>query len=61
MMADEKLYRIVVRYSKHGLVAYDLEASSLKVAVAKAHRFKPQGFYVEIFDAEGNQVPIPHD
>lgn len=58
-MTEEQLYRILVRYSRDGLVAYDLEAGNLIAAVAKAHRFKPQGFFVEIFDADGNSVSIP--
>ena len=55
------MYRIIVRYSKSGLIAYDLKGDTLVAAVTKAIRFKSQGFHVEITDGEGNAVAIPED
>lgn len=42
------MYRITVRYSKAGLIAYDLNGDTVVTALAKARHFKSQGFYVEI-------------
>lgn len=55
------MYRILVRYSRAGSVAHDLTGGTLIAAVAKAIRFKSQGFFVEIMDSEGNQAQIPGD
>ena len=52
------MYRITVRFSPAGVIAYDLNGDTLKSAVAKALHFKSQGFYVEIQDAEGNDVAL---
>ena len=50
------MYRIVVRFSHAGIIAHELFGDTLKAAVAKASRFKSEGFYVEIIDADDNEV-----
>lgn len=52
------MYKITVRYSPGGLIAYDLKGDTLKSAGAKALHFKSQGFHVEIQDTEGNDVAL---
>ena len=52
------MYKITVRFTPAGLIAYDLKGDTLKIAVAKALHFKSQGFHVEIQDAEGNDVAL---
>ena len=52
------MFRITVRFSPAGVIAYDLNGDTLKIAVAKALHFKSQGFHVEIQDAEGNDVAL---
>ena len=52
------MYRIIVRFSPAGLVAYDLNGDTLKISVAKALHFKSQGFHVEMQDADGNDVAL---
>jgi hypothetical protein len=52
------MYRIIVRFSHAGLIAYDITGDTLKIAVAKALHFRSQGFHVEIQDAEGNDVAL---
>ena len=56
--SKEQMYKITVRFSHGGLLAYDLNGESMKIAVAKALHFKLQGFYVEVKDPEGNDVAL---
>ena len=52
------MYKITVRYSRAGLVAYDLKGDTLEIAKVKAKQFKSQGFYVEITDPLGEIIPF---
>ena len=55
------MYTITVRYSKNGLIAYDLNGDNLSVAQSKAKFFKSQGFYVEVCDAQGVVVLVDRE
>lgn len=56
--SKEQTYKIKVRFSHAGQLAYDLNGETLKIAVVKALYFKSQGFNVEVKDPEGNDVAL---
>jgi hypothetical protein len=55
------MYKIIVRYSKGGLVAMNLKADSVSLAREKAKHMKTQFFHVEIERPDGHTVPIDSD
>jgi hypothetical protein len=51
------MYKIIVRYSKGGLVAMNLKADSVFLAREKARHMKSQFFHLEIEHPDGHTIP----